>query len=94
MEDPKGNYIDIIKYEKIKRIPLIRKESVRRINVCRIGFPNWTSFVSRVDIKKVRQAAKLDDEHDIDSQVFFKGLEPLETLIAKYQEPLRELADR
>lgn len=62
--------------------------------VGQIGFPGWGAQVRVSAMKTVRGVCELTPEFGIDSQVFFKDLSDLESLIAHYQEPLRRLADR
>lgn len=45
-------------------------------------------------IKKVRVATGLTREQGIDSKVFFKEFEPMQSLIDVFYEPLRRLADK
>jgi prophage maintenance system killer protein len=89
LENPKGNHIDVIKYD---HDPL-RVEPVKR-RIAHIGFPGWTKEVSHTDLNKVRQAARLHADHGHDSQVFFYGAESPLSLIEKYREPLQRLAYR
>ena len=62
--------------------------------VCQVGFPSWTKQVTRAAIKTVRQATNLTVLDGIDSQVFFKDVEPISQLLARYYDPLLRLADR
>lgn len=84
LHNPSGNYIDIIHTEG-------RKKGQK---VCQIGFPSWTKQVTRQAIKTVRQATGLTALKGIDSQVFFKDVDPITQLLARYYEPLQRLADR
>ena len=59
-----------------------------------IGFPNWKAEVGMSTIAKIRKATGLTPENGVDSQVFFKELEPMQSLIDLYYEPLRRLADK
>jgi len=84
LSNPSGNYIDIVHTEGANS----------GHKVCQIGFPSWTKQVTRQAIKTVRQATGLTVLQGIDSQVFFKDVEPISQLLAKYQDPLQRLSDR
>lgn len=77
--NPSGNYINVYRGEE---------------RVAQIGFPGWTREVSRSAISTVRKATGLLPENGVDAQVFFKGADPLSTLIGIYEEPLKRLAYR
>lgn len=93
MEDPKHNHIDIVKYEKKKHM-FSRKFNEKKVRVCQIGFPNWSSQVGKGAIRTVRSSTGLTPENGYDSQVFYKDLDPMTSLIEIYQGPLLRLADR
>ena len=84
LDNPSGNYIDIVHTEG-------RGAGQK---VCQIGFPSWSKQVTRQAIKTVRQATELTALRGIDSQVFFKDVEPITQLLARYHDPLQRLADR
>lgn len=84
LNNPSGNYIDVSYYE----------DGSAGQKVCQVGFPSWTKQVTRAAIKTVRQATNLTVLDGIDSQVFFKDVEPISQLLARYYDPLLRLADR
>lgn len=84
LANPVGNYIDILHNEG----------EAEGKKVAQVGFPSWTKQVTRQAIKTVRQATCLTVLDGIDSQVFFKDVEPISQLLARYYEPLQRLADR
>lgn len=93
MDDPSGNYINIYKQTRRKR--LLRSgynEEVTR--VMKVGFPGWTKQVKVKAMKSVLKRCRLDADHGIDSQSFFHGHDPMNTLITEFQEPLKRLAYR
>jgi death-on-curing protein len=68
-----------------------RKQRVSE-RVLHIGFHDWGSEVSRKDIMHVRKALDLTHDRGIDSQVFYKGVDPVLSLIQEYKDPLERLA--
>ncbi|WP_338504439.1 type II toxin-antitoxin system death-on-curing family toxin [Sphingomonas kaistensis] len=84
LNNPQGNYIDVCRLDG----------NDAGHKVCQIGFPSWSKQVTRQGIKTIRQATNLDVLNGVDSQVFFKDVEPVSQLLARYHEPLVRLADR
>lgn len=79
IDNPNGNFINVYVGDQ---------------RVSQIGFPGWSKEVSRNAISTVRKSTGLVPENGVDAQVFFKGADPLSTLIGAYQEPLKRLAYR
>jgi len=94
LENPRNNKIDVIKIEKRRRYILVGPYEEVHVRVTQIGFPRWTAQVSPDAIKAVRQATKLTHKDGVDSGAFFHGLDPMQTLITSYHEPLMRLAHR
>ncbi|MDK2746999.1 MAG: type II toxin-antitoxin system death-on-curing family toxin [Brevundimonas sp.] len=92
IDNPHGNLIDVYKDFKVQRI--FRSPKVERRRVAQIGFPSWGKQVGLGAISTVRSACGLTADNGIDSQVFYNGVDDLESLIAFYEEPLRSLAYR
>lgn len=93
LDNPKGNSIDIMRYEE-KRKHLLSSERIKVAQrVGHIGFHGWTREVSNSDQKKARKFAGLTHNKGYDSQVFYKGVEPFQALIDEYRSPLRRLAE-
>lgn len=90
---PDNNYIDVIKTETKRRYLIGRKMQVDT-TVTNIGFPSWKKEVGASTLAMVRKACHLTPEHGIDSAVFFRDFEPMQSLIDIYYEPLRRLADK
>jgi hypothetical protein len=84
LSNPQGNYIDVIYLDG----------PGQGEKVCQIGFPSWKREVTRAALRTVRKATGLNVLNGIDSQVFFKDVEPLGQLLARYHDPLVRLADR
>ena len=93
LTNPAGNHIDVVRNE-MKRKKLFGPKEEAQIRVCQIGFPGWKTEVGRGAIQSVRRECRLTDLDGVDSQTFFKGVEPMHSLIAEYSDALRRLADR
>lgn len=93
LENPNGNYIDVVKYTKISRLFGLKKYT-EVTKIATIGFPGWTKKVYQKDLKIVRKATRLTPERGYDSNVFFHGSDPMKVLVADYSGPLRRLADK
>ena len=82
---------DVREYRGI--ISLGRKKVAKRVT--QIGFHDWGSEVPRGEVRQVREALGLTPaKKNIDSQVFYQGVDPMESLIREYQGPLQRLAGR
>lgn len=94
LENESGNYIDVVRVSEERAGFLFRTTKIVRKKVAQIGFPGWTKQVRAGAIDTVRKETGLTAERGVDSQAFFNGVEPLQKLIAHYEEPLRRLANR
>lgn len=95
LENPSGNYIDVVKYETRRPVlGLFGKPERRASRVANIGFPGWKKQVSAGAIKTVRTELGLLPIRGVDSQAFFGSADPLNSLIEEYSGPLSRLADR
>lgn len=90
---PDSNYINVIKTETKRRYLVGPKINVET-TVLNIGFPSWKKEVGASTMARVRKACNLTPEHGVDSAVFFRDFEPMQSLIDLYYEPLRRLADK
>ncbi len=93
LENPRDNHIDIIQYKKVSAFLGLKKQE-KRIKLGQIGFPGWTSQVGQGAINTVRKVTGLTPENGYDSQVFFRGVDDLYTLINIYSGLLRRLKDK
>lgn len=94
LENESKNYIDVVRVEEKTTGLFVRKKTIVRKKVAQIGFPGWTKQVHAGAIATVRKETGLTADYGVDSQSFFNGVEPLQKLIAHYEEPLRRLAVR
>lgn len=90
-EHPKGNYIDVVRYEERGSILGInlRKE---RIRYARMPNPGDGVVASRGQIKKLRRECNLTQEDGCDSQVFYSKGHPPDYFVMRYRNTLRRLA--
>jgi death-on-curing family protein len=90
--NPHGNRIDVIQtVEEYRGILSFGKKRVEK-RVTQIGFHDWGAEVARSDIKHVREALGLTPANNVDSPVFYQGVDPMESLIREYNAPLQRLA--
>jgi prophage maintenance system killer protein len=94
LENPNNNRIEILRKvtQRYGLLGLKKREVAERVTI--IGFPGWSTEVSRKDIQEVRRAAGLTLEDGVDSSAFFKGADSMSALIAVYRGPLRRLANK
>ncbi|WP_164780925.1 type II toxin-antitoxin system death-on-curing family toxin [Sinorhizobium meliloti] len=94
MKDPSGNHINVVKRETRRTLLGFGPSREFETRVCQIGFPRWGAEVGRAALKTVREAARLGPKDGVDSAAFFKGLDPMQSLIVTYNAPLLSLANR
>lgn len=94
LRHPSGNHINVVRLEKRRRFFGLGALEEFETRVCQIGFPRWTAEVGRSALKTVREATNLSARDGVDSAAFFKGLDPMQSLIASYNKPLMSLANR
>ena len=94
LSNPHGNHIDIVKFRKRRRYFVLGELETVEERVGRIGFPRWTAEVGKGAVKTVREVTGLTHERGVDSAAFFQGLDPIQSLITTYHEPLMNLARR
>ena len=87
--NPQNNRIDVVKYKKSR---FSKKITVTKLGT--VGFPGLAKQVQPGDLKWVRELTGLTDQNGFDSQTFYEGEGNFYTLIAKYEAPLRRLANR
>jgi prophage maintenance system killer protein len=95
LEKPNKNFVDVVRYEKKKRIiGWKRIEVVEHKKVFNVAFPGWTKRAKKDTVRAVRAATGLTADKGYDSAVFFKGHDSLPALIATYHGPLLRLKDK
>lgn len=84
-EEPKGNSIEIVKYEK----GFFGKKR-RRIH--RMGNPGDGRTVGKAEVKEIRKACGLTEADGVDSRAFYGKARPIDYFINRYRTTLRRLA--
>lgn len=94
LENPDHNHIEVVQYRSKRRLLGLVAPTQERVRLGRIGFPSRTAQVSRSTLQHVREMTALSAKDGVDSAAFFDGLDPMQSLIASYNEPLLRLAYR
>lgn len=84
---------NVCKYKKDSIVDYLRVKK-KVVKVIQIGYPGAKRQVNIKALKEVLKATNLDEQHGVDSQVFFNGAIPEYKLIDEYRHPLRRLKDR
>jgi len=91
LENHKGNYIDVIKYEYKRPRLFAKKERIGR-RVARIPYPRDGMDVGKKVLKSVREACELTEEFGYDSEIFYGAETSADKYIVKYKKTLKRLA--
>lgn len=94
LDSPHKNFIDVCRIEKTRGFLGMGKEKNKLVKVAQIGFPGWKSQVGKGAISTVRKKTQLVPEKGVDSESFYRGTDPLYSLISEYSAPLERLAHR
>jgi death-on-curing protein len=91
LENPQGNFIDVVQYRMERKRFLGPKERVR-VRIEHIGYPGEGSEVGRDALKRIRQAANLTEKEGCDSEMFYSAEATVDSFIMRYKQTLRRLA--
>ena len=94
LKNPHKNQIDIIKIEKKKKLLGFGEAYTKETRVGTIGFPGFTKEVPMKEIKALRQLTGLTAKDGFDSEVFYRGADPLKSLINEYGGLLKRLSKK
>lgn len=94
LSNPHKNFIDVCRIEKSRKLFGLGKEQIKLVRVAQIGFPGWKRQIGKGAISTVRKETGLVPEKGVDSESFYRGTDPLYSLIAIYSQPLERLAHR
>ncbi len=92
-DNPYKNHIDIVTHKKVRSMFGLKKVD-KKIKILQIGYPGHTRQVNYKALSCVIKETGLTPENGIDSQVLFKGADPLDALIDTYKGPLKRLRDK
>ncbi|MBU1189346.1 MAG: Fic family protein [Gammaproteobacteria bacterium] len=91
LENPKNNYIDVVKYIWERKRIFGSKERVSR-RVARIPYPREGMEVGKKVLRGVREACGLTEKDGYDTEMFYGGETDVSKFIAKYKKTLKRLA--
>lgn len=91
LENPKGNFRDVIKYEWKKKHIFAKKERVGK-RVAHIPYPRDGMEVGKKVLKTVREACNLTEDDGYDSEMFYSAETSICKYIVKYKKTLKRLA--
>jgi death-on-curing protein len=91
LENPKNNYIDVVKYEMKRKHLFAKKERVGR-RVAHIPYPREGMEVGRKVLKTVREKCGLTEDDGYDSDMFYGEETSVCKFIFKYKKTLKRLA--
>lgn len=91
---PKGNSIEVVKYERVRVGFLKKREEVREKHIMTIGYPGDNKFVSIGAIKQVRRVCNLTEADGVDSRAFYDEEAVVNAFVCRYAKILKKLARR
>lgn len=94
LHNPRKNYIDVCQIEESRSLFGLGKSKTTYSRVTQVGFPGWKKQVGKGTLSVIRKDTKLTPEKGIDSDTFYRGADPLFSLISEYSGPLERLAYR
>lgn len=95
LENPRGNHIDIVKYDK-KTVGIFRREQrLERRHIRKIVFPGrGGDIVGLTELKKLREHCKLREEDGVPRQSFYGNDDILSGFINRYRKILWRLGNK
>lgn len=94
LEVTSGNHVDVFQTISEPSGFFANRVKQREVRVGRVGFNDWGTQVQPSDLRQVREMLRLTPAHNVDAEVFFKGVDPLKSLVREYAGPLRRLASK
>jgi death-on-curing protein len=91
LENPRGNYIDVIRYRVTRERWFGPKRRVGE-RVANIPYPREGMEVGRQVLKTVREACELTENDGYDSDMFYRAETNVDIFINRYKRTLRRLA--
>lgn len=94
LNHPHGNSIDIFRIETKSSLFGLPKKRKKYTKVGVLNFPGWTRSVSKKEMNHIRELTGLTAKEGFDSQLVYKGVPPLSSLINHYSGVLQQLAKK
>lgn len=94
LANPNDNFIDVCRIEEKGKYRGVLDKEIQLIELVRIGFSGWKKIVGRCEIEIVRSVVDSTGRKVFDSEMFYRGVDPLNALIAEYEKTLERLAFR
>ncbi|MEK8017110.1 MAG: Fic family protein [Candidatus Parabeggiatoa sp.] len=91
LENPKGNFRDVIKYELKRKHIFAKKERIGR-RLGHIPYPREGMVVGKKVLKSVREMCNLTEKDGYDSEMFYSAETNVCKFIFKYKKTLNRLA--
>lgn len=94
LRDPHKNFADIVKVEEVvdrKWLGLVTKTRKVENKVFQIACSGMNQIVQLSTIKQVRKYCKLRDIDQVDSTIFYEGLDRVDFFLNQYRNTLRRL---
>lgn len=92
MENEGQNRMELVRYADIRTGLLRRRTESRRVKLGTVGYRDEGTIVARGDIKQARKLCELDEQHGVDSDMFYSTGEVIDAFVNKYRKVLRKLA--
>jgi death-on-curing family protein len=87
----KGNRIFVKRQTTELQGRLLRRKRTVTL-YCHTHYPDDGREVQQSQLKQIRSELQLDEEHDVDSDIFYADARELDDFIGRYRKVLRELA--
>jgi death-on-curing family protein len=91
LENPRHNYIDVVRYE-MKRKGLFGPKERVGTRIAHIGYPGDGVEVGRQALKIIREQARLTEQDGYDSEMFYSAETSIDKFVMRYKGTLRRLA--
>ena len=92
LENPQGNYIDVVRYETVQRGFIFKRPEYVRRRLMNIAYPRDGAVVGKTILKGIREKCGLRDADGYDSDAFYDAATSVDVFVAQYRGTLRRLA--
>jgi len=92
LENPRGNFIDVVRYSKKRAFLGFGREEVIAKRVAHIPYPREGAVVGRNVLRAVRERCGLDERSGCDSKNFYGDDIAVDQFITNYKKTLKRLA--